>query len=176
MVGIADRCIKFGEMGTIVGYDFSRFLEPVADRRGRDNPGSGGSIIHVQIPQRSAGVLTGASNSRRISSSTFTSVIDMPAISSEGDIVSDQIAHDLDAMAFRHLGQFAIDGVEFGQWRSAHAVDHRDNLVAGLEADIGHLDIDPGFASQGPTRLGSGHRPHPRECGWPKSPSLRRRS
>ena len=78
MVGIADRRVKSGQLITMRRYLLIETPE-IAD----DLLGSNHHVCHFYIPQRSAGVCTGASQSRTSSSSSFNRVIEHPAISSE---------------------------------------------------------------------------------------------
>ena len=79
MVGVADRRVELGE------YSFSAVVQAIGERG--HEPGEGGNVevAHrvAQAPQRNAAVFTGASQSRIMSSSSFSSVIEQPAISSE---------------------------------------------------------------------------------------------
>src|SRR5213080_2365883 len=55
-----------------------------------------------------------------------------------GDVRPDQVAGDLDPAAVEELLQVVVDDVELDQWRTAHAVDEGEHLVARLEGKVLH--------------------------------------
>ena len=72
VVAVADRRVELGQLGPALGDAVREGVQPVAD--------GGAGDAH---PMRSAGVSHGASHSRVSSSSSLSSVIEQPAISSE---------------------------------------------------------------------------------------------
>src|SRR3954451_3998427 len=71
VVAIADRGVEAHELHALLGHHVGEATDPIA------------YLLGCHAPHRSAGVRTGASHSRVISSSSLSSVIEQPAISSE---------------------------------------------------------------------------------------------
>ena len=77
VVGVADRRVELGEVVALLGDRRRAAAQPAVERLG----GHGGLRHAAQAPQRSAAVLTGASQRPSSSSSSSSSVTEAPAIS-----------------------------------------------------------------------------------------------
>lgn len=100
MIGVPDRRVQLGQLVRLTVHGGRGGRHPAAEEVGVEHmiscsPGLSGAVrtstvgtvrtasAERQRPQRSAGVSTGASHSRNNSSSTWHSVTEQPAMSSE---------------------------------------------------------------------------------------------
>src|SRR5437868_10949812 len=110
--------------------------------RGEARKAGEGRPFDDYMPQRKAGVWTGASQRRFISSSSIDTVTEQPGHIERCDEISDQRSPNDNTGWFEQSADRIVHQIKLRERRCPEAVDQQDGLAARALAQIGNDGVD----------------------------------